>query len=135
VSTPIPAERVPPIAKEIESTRMTWAIVIWFVCGLFMIALAFSPNKPGDPDVTAKIMGSAMLGVPLFLLGLRQFRVSKRATAAGRRAAGKDGTFVLDGRQLLAYDARGIPLPTATIKLSRTQAALLTALPKPEINQ
>jgi len=133
--TQIPPERVPPIAKEIASTRMMWAAIIWFFCGLMTVAMVSMPDedKDKDTDLAAKLLGGGVVIAVPFLIGLRQFRHSKRAGAATRGATEDSMTFMLEGRHLFAYDKAGVPQLNATIKLSRQNAAMLTALPKAEI--
>jgi hypothetical protein len=134
MSIPIPPERVPPIAKEINSTRMTWAALIWCVTGLFVVGMFFADDfDHKHPDHAGAIAGMGFWVVVTFALGWRQRRLACRADRAFRRATEASSTFVLAGRELLAYDTSGVPQPDASIKLSRRHATMLTALPKAEL--
>lgn len=125
-SIEIPPERIPPIAKEVASNKQTAAALFWFGA-LLGTVVAFSMDRAQDGA------GVAFWVMVLFALGLRQFRIGRRASAAVARAADPSSTWVLAGRELVAYATTGMPVPDASFKLSRSHVTMLTALPKAEL--
>ncbi len=130
----IPPERVPPIAKEVASTRKMWASVCWFV-GAVMVAGAVGTQADASLGRGSLLAGAAFWVVVLGGFGLRWYRQARRASEAANRATGGAATWMLSGRDLIAYDRAGVPQPDASFRLSTTQAAMLTALPKAELRQ
>jgi hypothetical protein len=125
----IPSERVPPIAKEVASSKQTWAILFWFVSGLAVImGLGWH-----DHDMGERIAGASFWFIVSFVLGMKQYKAMRAANEAVRRAADSTVTWTLAGRDLVAYTDRGVSLPTASFKMSQQQVTMLTALPKAEL--
>ena len=129
----IPPERVPPIAKEVASSKQTWAILFWFTAAL--AGLIAYGQKSGDSDQTTNAAGIAFWAIVLFAIGLKHLKVARRAEQAVKRAADPYVTWTLAGRELVAYTDRGVSIPGASFKLSQSQVTMLTALPKAELKQ
>ena len=122
----IPPERVPPIAKEVSNSKQTWVILFWFVSALALImGLGWEGHDAGE-----RFAGAAFWFVVSFALGLKHFKIMRCANRAVERATDPNVTWTLAGRDLLAYTDRGVSIPDASFKLSPSQAAMLTALPK-----
>jgi hypothetical protein len=127
MSIPIPPERVPPIAKEVADAKKTWAILWWFVTALAVL-IAFGQSD-SDHDKVSSVAGLAFWAFVLFALGLRQWKIGRRATRAADLATAPDTAFVLANNLIVAIDTRGVSLPDATFKISGKHVTMLTALP------
>ena len=133
MAIPIPPERVPPIAKEVSSSKTTWAILFWF--GMVLAAITGLGMQPEHGDRSSMFAGFAFWVIVLFALGVKQYKVARRANAAVRLADDPTVTWVLAGRELVAYRSNGISMPDASFKLSTSHVTMLTALPKAELKQ
>jgi hypothetical protein len=133
MSIPIPPERVPPIAKEVADARKTYAILWWFGSALAAL-IAYGQSSKRD-DGTSEIAGIAFWAVVLVWLGVRQWRIARRATEAARLAQMTGTSFVLAGNQLIAIDERQVSQPSASFKLSGKLVTMLTALPTAQLRQ
>jgi hypothetical protein len=131
VPVQIPPERVPPIAKEVSSTKQTWMILFWFVSAL---ALILGLGWQGH-DASERFMGATFWFVVSFALGLKHYKIMRCANRALERAADPTVTWTLAGRDLLAYTDRGVSVPDASFKLSHGQVTMLTALPSATLRQ
>ena len=128
MSIPIPPERVPPIAKEVADAKKTYAILGWF--GMSLAALIFYGQHDTDKhDGGTMIAGYAFWIFVLFALGLRQWKIGRRATRAAELATGPDTSFVLANNLIVTIDTRGVSLPDATFKIGGKHVTMLTALP------
>jgi len=123
----IPPERVPPIAKEVASSKQTWAILFWFTAAL--AGLIAYGQQSSDSDHVANAAGVGFWAIVLFAIGLKHFKVARRAERAVKRAEDPHVTWTLAGRELVAYTDRGISIPESSFKLSQSQVTMLTALP------
>ena len=126
MSIPIPPERIPPIAKEIVDAKKTYAILWWFGTSLACL-IAYGQND--TKDGTAHVAGVLFWVVVLFLLGMRQWKLGRRAQRAADLATGPHTSFVLANNLIVAIDDRGVSLPDATFKVSGKHVTMLTALP------
>ena len=129
----IPPERVPPIAKEVASSKQTWAILFWFTSVLGAL-IAYGQQTSHD-DKAANVAGIGFWVIVLFAIGLKHWKVARRAEQAVKRAEDPHITWTLAGRELVAYTDRGVAMPEASFKLSSSQVTMLTALPKAELKQ
>jgi hypothetical protein len=127
----IPAEKVPPIAKEIADSRTTRAILFWF--GTVLAGLVGFGMKDDDGDTSGKLVGFAFWVIVLFSIGLKHYKLARRAGQAAKRSTDRSATFQLAGRELLAFSPEGVPMPEASVKLSERQATMLTALPTAQL--
>lgn len=126
VAVQIPPERVPPIAKEVWSTKQTWVILFWFVSALALImGLGWQGHDTGE-----RICGASFWFLVSFALGLKHYKIMRCANRALERATDPNVTWTLAGRDLVAYTDRGVSIPDASFKLSPGQVTMLTALPK-----
>lgn len=137
MSIPIPPERIPPIAKEVADNKKMYAAIWWF--GTLLITVAgfasagdSSRHHHYNSDTAydaGTIVGVGFWVLVLFLIGLRLWRIGRRAARAMDLATGGHTAFVLADKLLVAVDERGVSLPDATFKISGKHAAMLTALP------
>ncbi len=127
MSIPIPPERVPPIAKEVADSKKTWAILWWF--GTALAGLIAYGSADGSGDTKNSIIGIAFWAFVLFMLGVRQWKIGRRASHAAELANGPHTSFVLANNLIVAIDDRGVSLPDATFKISGKHVTMLTALP------
>ncbi len=127
MSIPIPPERVPPIAKEVADAKKTWAILWWF--GTALAALIAYGSADGSGDSKNSIIGIAFWAFVLFMLGVRQWKIGRRASHAAELAKGPHTSFVLANNLIVAIDDRGVSLPDATFKVTGKHVTMLTALP------
>ena len=127
MSIPIPSERVPPIAKDIADAKKTYAILWWF--GTSLAALMAYGSTDGSGDKTTNVAGIAFWAFVLFALGLRQWKLGRRAARAVELATNPDISFVLANNLIVAIDRRGVSLPDATFKIRGKHVTMLTALP------
>ncbi len=127
MSIPIPPERIPPIAKEIADAKKTWAMLFWFATVLAAIVGYGTLDGPGDKK--SSVFGIAFWAFVLFALGMRQWKIARRATHAADLAKGAHAGFVLANNLIVAVDERGVSLPDATFKIGGKHATMLTALP------
>ena len=132
MSIPIPAERVPPIAKEVADNKKTYAALWWFGTALAVVAgIGQSGNTHhGDGAYDAGYVAGMMFWVVVLgLLGFRQWRMARRAARAMQLATAGHTAFVLSNRLMVAVDERGVSLPDATFKITGKHVTMLTALP------
>ena len=133
LQTPIPAERIPPIAKEIADNKKMYAALWWFGTGMVVVAALMASDKHDEVHDGAyhagEFAGMMFWVVVLFFLGLRLWKIGRRASRAIELANAGQTSFVLAERLLVAVDARGVSLPEATFKISSKHATMLTALP------
>lgn len=144
-SIAIPAERVPPVAKDMASTSKNIAAVLLFLCGLLAIAtisVAVGDTPSGDLDApknSAEAAGHAVgmiIVIALFAglpgwFGLRAARNASRATRAANLAASDPSyTWQLSGKYIVAVDAQGAPRPELSFKVSGKLRTMLLAVPR-----
>lgn len=134
MSIPIPAERIPPIAKEVADAKKTYAILWWFGASLAAL-IAYGQRDSRDHDASSMVAGVAFWMIVLFGLGVRQWKIGRRATEAARRAEAPGTSFVLAGNLIVAIDERQVSQPTASFKISGKHVTMLTALPTAQLRQ
>jgi len=134
MSIPIPAERIPPIAKEVADAKKTYAILWWFGASLAAL-IAYGQRDSSDHDAGSMVAGVAFWMVVLFGLGVRQWKIGRRAAEAARRAEAPGTSFVLAGNLIVAIDERQISQPAASFKISGKHVTMLTALPTAQLRQ
>jgi hypothetical protein len=127
MSIQIPPERIPPIAKEVADAKKTWAILWWFVTALAVL-IAYGQTDT-DHEKASSVAGLAFWAFVLFALGVRQWKIGRRATRAADLATGPHTSFVLANNLIVAIDDRGVSLPDATFKITGKHVTMLTALP------
>ncbi|MBV8762758.1 MAG: hypothetical protein JO257_36070 [Deltaproteobacteria bacterium] len=128
MSIPIPSERIPPIAKEVADAKKTWAILWWFGTSLAAL-IAYGQNDTSHDDRASHVAGVLFWVVVLFFLGMRQWKLGRRATRAADLATTPHTSFVLANNLIVAIDDRGVSLPDATFKIGGKHVTMLTALP------
>jgi hypothetical protein len=133
MSISIPPERVPPIAKEVADAKKTYAILWWFGSALAAL-IGYGQSTSGGHE-SSEVAGVAFWAVVLLWVGVRQWRVARRATEASRRAETGGTSFVLAGNQLIAIDERQVSQPSASFKISKKLVTMLTALPTAQLRQ
>lgn len=133
MSIPIPAERIPPIAKEVADNKKMYAAIWWFATGLVTLAAIAQGDKHHEHHDTAYdggyLLGMMFWVVVLFLIGFRLWKTGRRAARAIQLATAGQASFVLSNRLLVAVDERGVSRPEATFKISSKHVTMLTALP------
>ncbi|HSN30987.1 MAG TPA: hypothetical protein VLT45_32095 [Kofleriaceae bacterium] len=127
MSIPIPPERIPPIAKEVADSKKTYAILWWF--GTALAALIGYGSTDGSGDTKSSLIGIIFWAFVLFALGMRQWKLGRRAAHAAELASGPHTSFVLANNLIVAIDDRGVSLPDATFKVGGKHITMLTALP------
>jgi hypothetical protein len=141
-SIPIPAERVPPIAKDQSGTSQAIAGVIGFIAVALAVAVFSAPSEapPGESAAydagffAGIVIGMAlMVGLP-GLFAFRSARNAKRATRAAALASSDPSyRWSLADRWIVAVDAAGIPHPELSFKISRKLRTMLLAVPRAEV--
>jgi len=129
----IPAERVPPIAKEVAETKKMYA-ALWWVGTLLTAVAGFATSGTSHHHHDAafdagQVAGMGFWVVVLFMLGLRLWRIAGRATRAVELANAGHTSFVLSNKLLIALDERGVSLTDATFKIGGKHVTMLLALP------
>ena len=141
-SIAIPAERIPPVAKDQSGTSQAIAGVLGFVALAFGVAVISSPGEasPGESAAydagffAGVIIGMAIIvGLP-GLFAFRSARNAKRATrAAGLAQSDPSYRWSLADRWIVAVDGAGIPRPELSFKISRKLRTMLLAVPRAEV--
>lgn len=140
-SIEIPAERVPPVAKDTASSAKSIAAVLFFVAAIFAIAALGSVGDDMEPDEGSAHAAGRVVGALLFagipaLVAYRFARNASRATrAAATAASGASYTWRLSGKQIIAADAAGVPSFDRSFKVSRKNRTMLLALPRAEVRE
>src|SRR4051794_1727164 len=135
MSIPIPPERIPPIAKEVADAKKTWAILWWFGAALACLIAYGKHDTATGQDGSSMVAGVLFWVIVLFALGVRQWKLGKRASEAARRATESGTSFVLAGNLLVAVDERQVSQPSASFKISGKHVTMLTALPVAQLPQ
>lgn len=143
-SITVPAERIPPIAREASEASKTVAAVLFFAVGVLVLAM-FGVAERDDEKADAAVESAAersgrkvgraiapllFIGIPA-IFAVRAARNASRATRARTQGASdRNMTWRLSGRLLVAADATGSPRPDMTFKVTRRLRTMLLALPR-----
>lgn len=138
----IPGDRLAPVVREVASNAKTIASLVCFLLALFIIAGIAMVAQGSDADSTggrAQDGGSTLVGLVIWWAVLGAFaqkylRLVKRSSEVASLAAANVGhQFALDGKQLVASDPTGAPIPRLAFKLSAKRRASLLEIPRAAI--
>ena len=134
-SIELPAESVvQAAAKTSQSGKSALAAMFW-LDGIFLLSpLALLGSYKGDKGQLAFGLGFWILVCGLITLRLwRRVKTARTAEAAAR--TNRSLTWRLNGRQVVALDARSIPQVDLAFKISRGMRDILTAVPEARVVQ
>lgn len=144
-SITVPAERIPPVAREASEASKTVAAVLFFAVGVLVLAMFGVAERDDEKADDAAVESAAersgrkvgraiapllFIGIPA-IFAVRAARNASRATRARTQGASdRNMTWRLSGRLLVAADATGSPRPDMTFKVTRRLRTMLLALPR-----
>jgi hypothetical protein len=145
-SIAIPAERVPPVARDMASSSKSIAGVLFFLGAIVAIgalgALGEGTHDDDRPKNSAEAAGNAVgavlgagiiFGVPGWF-GFRAARNASRATRAASVAKTDPSyTWRLAGKYIIAADGHGAPHPELSFKINGKLRTMLLALPRANV--
>lgn len=129
----LPSECIAQTATAVAGRHKTIAGVMGAFVGLFAIASVAIFAEGREPASTG---AGGLFWVALFAYFLmRNLRKAERARRAGAASLDRALRWFLEGRTVLATDAKGVPQPELAFDITAKLRTVLTAVPRAEVVQ
>ncbi len=125
----LPSECIEQTAESVASRHKSIAVLWFWALGLFAFG-GVAMAAEGKEDASTVVVGIGFWVVLFGILAVRTLRKAWRARRSGQASLDRSLQWFLDGKTIVAADARGIPQPELAFKITGKLRTALTAVPR-----